>query len=145
MRWGIIALLFLISCAPAAQEVMTKPKVDQQPMQQVIAPPVLEPEIKAPQQVVQPTATQAPTTKPVVQKELSPYEECLQDCDESCAATAQNSCTQRDRSGCKDICNDNPIVDPSACTQACSYLPQPSVCKQQMDSFCSAQCVNYCH
>jgi hypothetical protein len=66
-------------------------------------------------------------------------------CEGNCAETAQNACTQDERSTCKAYCGDNPTIDPSACTQTCAYLGQPNVCKQQMEQFCSANCVGYCH
>ncbi len=146
MKWAIFALLLIISCAPAAQEVTTKPVMEKQ----IEAPKteqVLEPQVKAPQQitVVQTTPSPSPTPKIETKPALSPEENCIQECEENCKATAQNSCTQKGRADCKDICNDNPVIDPSACTQACTYLNQPNVCKQQMEQFCSAQCVGHCH
>ena len=147
MKWVILALLFLISCAPAAQEVVTKPKMEQQaqPAEQPKPQPVLEPQVKAPQQVVAPEPAKPPAPAPAPKPQLTPLEECVQDCEEKCAATAQNSCTQKERSQCKGMCDDNPVVDPAACSQACAYINQPNVCKQQMDQFCSANCVGYCH
>ncbi len=145
MKWAILALILLISCAPATQEVVTKPVMDTQieaPQTEPIVP-VLEPQIKAPQEIAVVQSTPSPSPK--IETTLSPEEECIQDCEENCKATAQNSCTQSGRADCKDICNDNPVIDPSACTQACTYLNQPNVCKQQMEQFCSAQCVGYCH
>ena len=143
MKWPILVLIFLLSCAPATQEVTTKPVTERQleaPKTEV----VIEPQVKAPQQTVV-EATPAPAPEIETKPSLSPEEECAQDCEENCKATAQNSCTQSGRSDCKDICNDNPVIDPSACTQTCTYLSQPNVCKQQMEQFCSAQCVAYCH
>ncbi len=146
MKWAIFALLLIISCAPATQEVITKPVMDQQIEAPKTEPvPVLEPQIKAPQQVAAIQATPTPSPKIEETPSLSPEEECIQDCEENCKATAQNSCTQSGRADCKDICNDNPVIDPSACTQSCTYLNQPNVCKQQMEQFCSAQCVGFCH
>ena len=142
MKWHLLALLILISCAPIAQDVVTKPKMEQQ----IEAPrtePVLEPQIKVPQEVEVPEIVEQP--EPVQQPKLSPKEECIQNCENNCAATAQNACTQRERSKCRGMCNDNPAIDPSACTQACAFLHQPNVCKQQVEKFCSAQCVGYCH
>ena len=113
------------------QEVVTKPVVSQQP--EVPKPqPVLEPEAKAPQEVPPPALQPAPEKT------------CKDVCEENCKATAQNSCTQKERSGCKAICGDNPTIDPSACTQACTYITQPNHCKLQMEQFCSANCVRQC-
>ncbi|MEM3154987.1 MAG: hypothetical protein QW165_05510 [Candidatus Woesearchaeota archaeon] len=140
MKWALL-LIFLISCAPTAQEVITKPVSEQK----IISPPAtapLEPQVKVPQEIAVET-TSAPTQLP--KKDLSPQQECIQLCKDDCAATAQNSCTQKERSTCKSHCGNNPIIDPSACTQACAYLNQPNVCKQQMEQFCSARCIEYCH
>jgi len=138
----ILLMLFLISCAPAAQEVTTKPIVESKPM---VQPKIeaLEPQVKAPQ--VQITETQPPQKTTPPKSSLSLEQQCIDLCENNCAETAQNSCTQSERSTCKDYCGDNPAVDPSACTQACSYLNQPNVCKQQMEQFCSANCVSFCH
>lgn len=141
MKWVIFALLILISCAPAAQEITTKPVVETKPIAQPPTAP-LEPQVKAPQEVQAVKATLAPTQPPT---SLSPEEDCVELCETNCAATAQNACTQHERSTCKAHCTDNPTIDPSACTQTCAYIAQPNVCKQQMEQFCSAQCVSYCH
>ncbi|HLF54978.1 MAG TPA: hypothetical protein VI612_04620 [Candidatus Nanoarchaeia archaeon] len=136
MKPIVIALIFLISCAPAVQEVFTKPtsqEVKEVPVEAVIEP--VKEEVK--------TEVDVQPTEPVQQ--LRPEEQCVENCQTNCERSAQNACTQKERSGCKDICNDNPIIDPSACTQACTYLSQSNVCKQQMEQFCSAQCVGTCH
>lgn len=142
MKWIILALLILISCAPAVQEVTTKPIVDTKPIEtKPVAP--LEPQIKAPQE--QPIVTQPPQKTTPPKSDLSLEQQCIELCENNCAETAQNSCTQGERSTCKDYCDDNPAVDPSACSQSCTYINQPNVCKQQMEQFCSANCVAFCH
>ena len=138
MKWSILLLIFIISCAPAVQEVTTKPVVEKQP-EAPVTQPVLEPEVKAPQEVPPPQPVREP------ERQLSPYEECIEACGENCKATAQNACTQKGRPACKEICDDNPTIDPSACTQACTYISQPSQCKVMMENFCSTQCVKQCH
>lgn len=143
MKWIVLALLLLISCAPAAQEVTTKPVVDAKPMVQPPTAP-LEPQVKAPQEI-KVTVTEPPQATTPPKSSLSPQEECVELCENNCAATAQNACTQHERSTCKSYCTDNPAIDPSACTQSCAYIAQPNTCKQQMEQFCSAQCVSYCH
>jgi len=139
MKWTILLLVLLISCAPVSQEVSSKPVIAQQP-EAPKAQPVLEP-VKAP---VVPPVQPAPQPAAQPAPKLSPKEECNEMCQENCKATAQNSCTQKERSSCKDICGNNPTVDPSACTQACTYLSQPNQCKLQMEQFCSANCVRQC-
>lgn len=134
MKWAILLLVLLISCAPAAQEIGAKPVIQTQPEPPKPVPqPVLEPEVKAPQEVAPP--------QPV----SIPEKTCNELCQENCGATAQNACTQKERSGCKAVCGDNPVIDPSACTQACTYITQPNSCKYQMEQFCSSQCVKQCH
>lgn len=136
MKWNMLLLILLISCAPVSQEVSSKPVVQNQP--EVPKPqPVLQPEVKAPVEV--------PPVQTVSAPEPAPEKSCNDICQENCKATAQNSCTQKERSGCKAICGDNPTIDPSACTQACSYLSQPNQCKLMMEQFCSTQCVKQCH
>ncbi|VVB81980.1 Uncharacterised protein [uncultured archaeon] len=139
MKWMILLLVLLISCAPATQEIIAKPAIQIQPETPKTAPqPVLQPEVKAP--AVQPPA---PVTAPSPQ--LTPLQECVGMCQENCKATAQNACTQKERSTCKAVCGDSPTIDPSACTQACTYITQPNQCKVMMEQFCSANCVKQCH
>jgi hypothetical protein len=65
-------------------------------------------------------------------------------CKQNCEASAQNACTQEGRPQCKAGCGD--IIEPSACVQACTYVPrQPQDCKRMFGDFCSAQCIGYCH
>ena len=140
MKWIVLTLLFLISCAPAAQEVTTKPISEKGPAQAPTTQPVLEPQVKAPQEVVKAPETVKEEPKP----QLSPQEDCQEMCKGSCEASAQNACTQPGRPECKAGCGD--VIDPSACSQACTYVQnQPQQCKQMFEQFCSAQCVNYCH
>jgi len=141
MKYLVLALLFLISCAPISQEVTTKPIVETQPTVQPTQP-VLQTEIKVPQETAIPVEQPKEEPKP----QLSPKEQCTKTCDENCDATAQNSCTQKGRPDCKAMCGDNPTIDPSACTQACTYVPnQANACKSMMADFCSNQCVKTCH
>ncbi len=133
MKWAILFLVILISCAPVSQEIGAKPVVTQPEPPKPVPLPVLEPEVKAPQEVAPP--------QPVIIRERT----CNELCEENCKSTAQNACTQKERSRCKDVCGDNLVIDPSACTQACTYITQPNQCKLQMERFCSANCVKQCH
>lgn len=145
MKWFVIALLFLISCAPATQEVTTKPISNAEPVQQppkVVAQ--LEPQVKAPQEQTQQSVIQTlqPTETP--KSNSSPGETCIELCQQNCESSAQNACTQEGRPQCKSGCGD--IIEPSACVQACTYVPrQPQDCKRLFTDFCSARCVGYCH
>jgi len=142
MRWVVLALIFLISCAPAVKEVAVTPST-----QEVVAKPVVEAKPKP--VVTQPPLETAqilpaePLKEETESPKLSPLEECVNLCNENCERAAQNACTQRERSQCKANCGS--IIDPSACSQACTYITQPNVCKQQLEEFCSNQCVEQCH
>lgn len=142
MKWAIIILAILMACTPVAQEATTKPIMAEQ-IEQPKVEQVLEPEIKAPQEVI--VEQKEVEETPVETPKLSPEEECTMNCEENCKATAQNACTQKGRPECKQICSDNPIIDPSACTQACTYVEnQPNACKVRMEEWCTAQCVKSC-
>jgi len=145
MKYLVLALLFLISCAPIAQEATTKPTVETQPTAQP-APKTAEPPLESQIKVPQETVIEEPQVKEEPKPQLSPKEQCTKACDENCDSTAQNACTQKGRPDCKAMCGDNPTIDPSACTQACTYVPaQSNACKSMMSDFCSNQCVKTCH
>lgn len=142
----ILLLAVLISCTPVTQEATTKPLVTQEPIIEKQTEQILEPEIKAPQEIIVPEANKTEeqiTEEPQIK--LTEKEICEQDCAINCQTTAQNACTQKGRPDCKAICSANPIIDPSACTQACTYVEnQPNACKVRMEEWCSAQCVKNC-
>jgi hypothetical protein len=138
MKWVVIALLILISCTPATQEVTTRQINNAEPQQSQKVVAELEPQAKAPQTA---TDTPQPTETP---KSTSPPESCTELCAQNCESSAQNACTQESRPQCKAGCGD--IIEPSACVQACTYAPrQPQDCKRLFTEFCTARCVGYCH
>lgn len=146
MKWIIALLILLVACSTVEQTAMTKPStrpiestVYQQPepaaaQEQVSKQPVLESEVKAP---VETAPAQSEPAEPQVQ--LSCDELCAQDCEKD----AQNACKQQERSQCKSQCGD--IIDPSACSQACSFLHQSASCRTQFEQFCKAKCVERCN
>jgi hypothetical protein len=143
MKWFVIALLILISCAPATQDVTTKPISNAEPQQSPKVVAQLESQVKAPQEQTQQSVIQTlqPTETP---KSSSQPESCTELCAQNCESSAQNACTQESRPQCKAGCGD--IIEPSACVQACTYAPrQPQDCKRLFTEFCTARCVGYCH
>ena len=139
MKWVLLVLLILISCAPATQEVTTKPISNAEPQQSEKVVAQLEPQVK----VVQ-AATETPQPTEIPKSDLSPQESCEELCQQNCESSAQNACTQEGRPQCKAGCGD--IIEPSACVQACTYAPrQPQDCKRLFTEFCTSRCVGYCH
>jgi len=149
----LVLLVLLTACGPTVVEKESKPVVrdTRQPIKEtqeletepVPAPtPVAEPQ-PAPEPIASPTKPVEPAFKESAeQKHLSQTQSCIEACQQDCTAAAINSCKQRFRSECKARCGD--IIDPSACTQACTYISQPQQCKTQFEQFCNAQCVGLC-
>jgi len=142
MKWAIALLAILMACAPVVQETITTQPASQELQQPPAPEPVLEPKITTPEPVIIIEDENLPPPPPM--QSLSPKEQCIDTCGQSCQATAQQSCTQKERSQCKANCGVNIAIDPSACTQACTYLNQQNVCKQRMEQFCTANCEGMC-
>jgi len=138
MKWFSLLLVLLISCAPTVVETESKP-VAKETITAAEKEPVLEPQLKVPQETVQ---EEPIFEEPAEQQQLTLEQQCLSDCQDTCQKDAQLSCTQYQRSQCRANCGD--IIDASACTQACTYLSQPQHCKKQFEQFCSAQCTGRC-
>lgn len=138
MKWIIALLVLLVACSTVEQTAMTKPTVQPETataQEQISEQPALEAEVKAPVETA--PAAQSEPTEPQVQ--LSCNDLCEQDCERD----AQNACRQTERSDCKSQCGD--IIDPSACSQACSFLHQSASCRTQFEQFCKAKCVERCN
>jgi len=142
MKWAIALLVLLVACAPIVQETVTTQPVSQELQAPPVPEPVLEPTITTPEPVIIIEDENLPPPPPM--KSLSPKDQCIETCGQNCQSTAQQSCTQKERSQCKSMCGDNLAIDPSACTQACTYLSQANVCKQRMEQFCNANCEGMC-
>ena len=118
MRIILLIFVLLVSCAPVAQDLVTKqidvkePEVQDtvEPVKEPVQEPVVEPEV--PQEVESPEVTQPPEPE----QQLSLEEKCIQGCENSCEESSIIACRQKERSQCKSLCGT--IIDPSACTQA---------------------------
>ena len=140
---SIIALLLvLIACSTTVQETAVSKPVVQPSTQQAPPVPALESQVKAPQEIITPDDKTVPSNV-TLQVQTAPAERtCKSQCDSDCEADAQLACKQRERSACKANCGD--VIDPSACTQACTYLNQPQSCKSMLEQFCKSRCVQIC-
>ncbi len=67
---------------------------------------------------------------------------CLDGCELKCKQSAAVSCRQTTGTACKANCGD--IIDPSACSIACSLRDARS-CEPKFKEFCGAQCVKRCY
>lgn len=80
---------------------------------------------------------------PTEESTLTPKEKCLNSCESQCEYDAAIACKQNDRSECRANCGN--IINPSACTQVCTYiLQQQGQCKSQFEKFCKNTCVERC-
>ena len=136
MDFKILLLALLVACS-AVNEASTKPAVVNSYTEKE-APILLETEEKVPPPVPE-------VNDVVIETVQNPPKVigCTDDCNMRCEESAQNACTQKERFKCRALCGD--IIAPSACTQACALLSQPSTCRQQFEQFCKAQCVNKCY
>ena len=142
MRYFLLLLIVLAACLPlpeAQQTANSKPLVPQATGVMDVEPKqeVLESEPKVPQETVTPPITVTVVPAPVETKS------CNEQCEDDCALSAQTACSKEERVDCKANCGS--IADPSACTQACSYLNQPSSCRSILEKACTSQCVGLCH
>ncbi len=71
-----------------------------------------------------------------------PVAECIEKCESSCKTSATYACSKPSGADCKSACGQ--IIDPSACSTACS-LRSARICEPKFIEFCSAQCVGKCH
>ncbi len=71
-----------------------------------------------------------------------PVADCIEKCSSSCEISADFACSKPSGADCKATCGQ--IIDPSACSTACS-LRSAGICEQKFIEFCSAQCVGKCH
>lgn len=138
MKWAIalIGLILLAACSPAVQQTSTAPAITKQAETTKPQETILEPEAKEPQQPVQDE-----TAAEQVNESKVPTD-CKGFCEWECERNAHLACNQEERSQCKANCG--ATIDPSACSQACSFINQPAACKTQMESFCKNQCVAKC-
>lgn len=114
------------------------------PVQQALPAPAPEPTpapVRIPTNVLPQQAPEVyivPETKPAI----DPLQQCLDGCQQTCKTAAATSCRQTTGTACKANCGD--IIDPSACSIACSLRDARS-CEPKFKEFCGAQCIKRCH
>ncbi len=137
MKYLAILMFLLVACATGTQE-MGKPTtpVTQQTEEEIAkATPLPSPP---------PTPTVEQNPPPTETSTMTPTEQCVSTCEDTCKNDAAMACRETERSTCKAKCGD--IIDPSACTEVCSYvMQQPQACKTQFEKFCSTQCPARCN
>lgn len=79
-----------------------------------------------------------PESKPVE----DPAQKCLDDCVKSCASSAKLACNSKSGAECKSRCGS--IIDPSACSTACS-LRSAHACEPKFNDYCAATCKTRCY
>ena len=121
----------------------------------VTSAPVQEPQ-PAPSQSAQPEeiplnripANVIPRDEPqvIIIPESRPAEDsvadCIEKCDSSCRTSAGFACSKPSGADCRASCGS--IIDPSACSTACS-LRSARICEPKFIEFCSAKCIGRCH
>jgi|GEM_PF-2109668 len=138
MKKIILLFILLAACvaAPTAEQAVSKPIVQAANEPREVAVPVLVPEVKSPPEQPKVNVT-------VAEPELPKEKSCKELCADECAQSAKAACAEKERSLCKANCGS--IADPSACTQACAYLHQPSSCQSILQKACTSKCVEICH
>ncbi|MEM2916247.1 MAG: hypothetical protein QXT19_02735 [Candidatus Woesearchaeota archaeon] len=71
-----------------------------------------------------------------------PVADCIEKCKLSCETSANFACSKPSGADCRSGCGQ--IIDPSACSTACS-LRSARICEPKFIEFCSAQCVGKCY
>jgi hypothetical protein len=122
--------------------VVTSQPAPQQPVQPAAQPAQAVPVNRIPTNVLpQPDMPQIiviPENKPVA----DPVQACIDKCDSDCKISATFSCSKPSGAECRMACGG--IIDPSACSTACS-LKNARSCEPKFIEFCTAQCVGRCH
>lgn len=133
-----------MACSAPVQ-TSTAPVVTKDTGAAPVPEPVLEPEVKVPQPepvAVKNESVNVENDTVGSSQELSVPQDCEGFCAWECERNAHNACNQRERSQCKALCGST--IDPSACSQACSFINQPGACRSQMEKFCKSQCTAKC-
>lgn len=98
--------------------------------------PVLVPENVLPRD--EPEVIVIPESKPAE----DPVQACLDKCEASCKTSARLACSKPTGVECKANCGS--IIDPSACSTACS-LRNANACEPKFVEYCSSMCVERCY
>lgn len=147
----VLALLFACQKSPSGAVIVQTPP--EGPKEVVVtSAPVPEPQ-PAPSQPEQVPLNRIPTNVlpreepqviviPESKPAEDPYADCIEKCASSCGISANFACSKPSGADCKMSCGQ--IIDPSACSTACS-LRSAGICESKFIEFCSAQCVGKCH
>lgn len=111
------------------------------PSQPVASQPASVPVNRIPTNVLprpEPQVIIIPESKPAA----DPVQACIDGCDSSCKTSATYSCSKPNGADCKQSCGQ--IIDPSACSTACS-LRSARMCEPRFIEYCTSQCIGRCH
>ncbi|MEM4240450.1 MAG: hypothetical protein QXM31_04195 [Candidatus Woesearchaeota archaeon] len=149
----LVIALFIFGCqkSPTGGVVITQEDTGPKEVV-VVSAPVPEPE-PAPSQPQEIPINRIPTNvlpreepQVIIIPENRPAEDpvadCIKKCESACMISADFACSKPSGADCKSACGQ--IIDPSACSTACS-LRSAGICEPKFLEFCSAQCVGKCH
>ncbi|MEM4254210.1 MAG: hypothetical protein QXR48_02375 [Candidatus Woesearchaeota archaeon] len=147
----IVAFLFGCQKTPTGGVVITQEDTGPRDVVVTSGPiPEPEPEPSPPQEIPlnriptnvlprdEPQVIVIPENRPAE----DPVTDCIEKCESSCKTSAISACSKPSGADCKSACGQ--IIDPSACSTACS-LRSARVCEPKFIEFCSSQCVGRCH
>lgn len=121
---------------PAPKEVVVTSIPEPAPQPE----PEPEPEQWVPENVIprEKETIVVPATKP---PEVT-FEDCADECASKCITKADIACGKSSGAECKQNCGT--VIDPSACSTACS-LRSAGICETKFIEFCSSKCEGQCH
>jgi hypothetical protein len=146
---ALVILLFLAACNSPTGGIV----VNQEPTgprdivvnstTSPVAQPVPAPApLPAPKEVIVSAPAPEIIVIPANKPPEDPVEACLEACTASCENSAVKACGQSTGAACKTNCGT--IIDPSACSTACS-LRDAHACEPKFIDFCTAKCAGKCH
>ena len=124
------------STVPVAPAVLATTAVKPVPTTQPAPAPQRIPINVLPQQA--PEVYIIPEEKPAIDA----VQACLDGCQKNCRTAAARACRQTTGTLCKANCGD--IIDPSACSTACS-LRDARACEPKFKEFCGNKCIERCN
>jgi len=153
-----VLLLVLVACqkSPTGGVIITQedtgPKhviVNSVPEPQPAVQPAPQPSVPVAQDpawIPENVLPQEPSSTVIVIPENKPAEdpvaECIADCESSCKRSAEQACIQDSGTSCKLNCGS--IIDPSACSTACS-LRSANACEPRFIEYCTPKCTEQCY
>lgn len=151
----IFALILLAGCQQSITGGVVVEQQDDSPKDVVITSqpkPVATQQPTAPQPVAPAPNWVPENVLPRQEKEViiipeskpseNPLQDCLDSCSASCESSSSLACSQTTGYGCKQNCGS--IIDPSACSTACS-LRDARKCEPKFIEFCTSTCEGRCH